>query len=250
MTIPHCIDTRRARREWAPPALSGFTLIELLTVIAIIGILAAILIPVVGKVRESARRIACASDMRQVGMAAHGYFTDNDDRFPPYDSMVAAGGHDNWIYLIYSYVGDVVGEGADKQGVGASEIFRCRSHDIPEAIHERTIKWNNFLRTPRPGTSWSLPVHYSAVSDPSQTIMLFDRTKGGSIASRHFGLFEASTSSWHGTWDRNPALEANYPFPHGREAVNLLFLDGHMRTVSYPAPGYAGHPDHWYEPSW
>src|SRR5690625_776919 len=48
---------------------NAFTLIELLTVIAIIGILASILIPVVGQVRENAHRVQCGSNMRQVGQA-------------------------------------------------------------------------------------------------------------------------------------------------------------------------------------
>lgn len=57
--------------------LSAFTLIELLTVIAIIGILAAIMIPVVGKVRESAHRATCASNLRQLGVLVMNYAAQN-----------------------------------------------------------------------------------------------------------------------------------------------------------------------------
>lgn len=65
------------------PNSHGFTLIELLTVIAIIGILASILIPVVGRVRESAKVAVCQSNLRQLGIAVHMYAEDNEDDVPP-----------------------------------------------------------------------------------------------------------------------------------------------------------------------
>lgn len=74
MTTPRS-HTPRSRIE-------AFTLIELLTVIAIIGILAAIIIPVVGKVRETARASTCASNLRQIGMGIQLYAQANRDRLP------------------------------------------------------------------------------------------------------------------------------------------------------------------------
>jgi prepilin-type N-terminal cleavage/methylation domain-containing protein/prepilin-type processing-associated H-X9-DG protein len=65
---------------------SLFTLIELLVVIAIIAILAAMLLPALAMAREKGRRIACASNLKNIGTAIRIYASDSEEFFPSEDN--------------------------------------------------------------------------------------------------------------------------------------------------------------------
>lgn len=77
--------------------IRGFTLIELLVVIAIIAVLIALLLPAVQQARETARRSQCLNNMKQIGLAMHGYH-DVNRTFPMGSTTITAGA---WGYAMF-----------------------------------------------------------------------------------------------------------------------------------------------------
>lgn len=132
-----------AARPQASRLKRAFTLIELLVVVSIIALLIAILLPVLGSVRESARTTICASNQRQLGIAAHSFAGDNRDFLPThYDPRgpvepntigspvltyrIAQGNSANTV--------EEVGMGRliEQRYVETPEVFFCPSQDAPE----------------------------------------------------------------------------------------------------------------------
>lgn len=143
----------------------GFTLIELLTVIAIIGILAAILIPVVGRVREQARGAKCASNLRQIHTMVMLFAGDHNDRVPlgSWNPTQFSGGTQNvrWDVAIYPYGGGQSTGTLGGQDSPGGRIYDQDNHfdtvfDCPSAVPEKRFRPNygaNFRIMP----TWDVP---------------------------------------------------------------------------------------------
>jgi prepilin-type N-terminal cleavage/methylation domain-containing protein len=84
----------------------GFTIIEVLTVIAIIGILAAIIFPILGKVKENGRRARCVTNLKQFGVAYQMFAADNRGFAPSTWLGVRYGGYErgDQVDPLYEYV--------------------------------------------------------------------------------------------------------------------------------------------------
>jgi prepilin-type N-terminal cleavage/methylation domain-containing protein/prepilin-type processing-associated H-X9-DG protein len=127
-----------------PRRHTGFTLIELLVVIAIIAILIALLVPAVQKVRESANRMQCANNLKQLGLAIHNHHTATG-QLPPFR---IADNWATWCVLVLPYIEqDNVYKQWDiqrryyQQPPGAREVviktFFCPSRRSPGGLSAR-----------------------------------------------------------------------------------------------------------------
>jgi prepilin-type N-terminal cleavage/methylation domain-containing protein/prepilin-type processing-associated H-X9-DG protein len=199
----------------AHPRRRAFTLIELLTVIAIIGILAAILIPTVGKVRATARDTKCLSNLRQIGVAQQLYAADNKGFFARMYNPNVPAEQITWIERLRGYLSSRGND--DVKNIDA--IVNCpnRSDIVNPNVTSNDDSPSygvNFLQF---YDQWKYRV--SAIPSPSRIILVGDRNDKNNWAD----YIEANGG---------PAY-SNVAYRHGSNAkANMAMCDGSTRSFT------------------
>lgn len=209
---------------------AAFTLIELLTVIAIIAILAAILIPVVGKVRDQARFANCVSNLRQWGAANLLYAGDNKGLIPwdggadssPANLTVHAGTLP-WFNALPPYFDSPpiqqLAQADHLPKFGDSSLFICPSATIKTAAPEWLCYGPNYLLSHRNPSASRLTITKVDIIRESSRVPLFAETTNHSAGS---GGFIAQNV--------NPQKLASAMRHEGRAPV--VFFDGHISSYT------------------
>lgn len=227
--LPRSHGTGRAPRRTSHAA---FTLIELLTVIAIIGILAAIVIPTVGTVREKAQRAVDANSIREILKAAQIYAGENQDRLPDPQPASIPNTVLNAPQLAWKWPGILA-----KNNILTDPTFYFAKNDpafngtYPTFIIQPTAARNTLHSTFTQGRSPSwVFVGGVKMSDSARTPVIFTR---GLQAN---GLWSATSGVYKDTGGYIAFLGGNVAFYNNVQGANSPFYSNNPTSTSQTKP--------------
>ena len=221
---------------------SGFTLIELLVVIAIIAILAAILFPVFQKVRENARRAACQSNEKQLGLAFIQYMSDSDGVTPNTCGDVCKDANGKtWtgVWMSVAANGSATTPGAfdPAQGsiypyVKSTAVYLCPDDGFNRSVVNGGVTYpgdsyaiNGCLDQPGIIASHGFAAGKNeVVFDSPSNIMLLCEEDSSGVARPTGGSTDDAYELFNGN-------QISYRHTGGS---NILFLDGHVKWINDP----------------
>lgn len=216
----------------------GFTLVELLIVVAIIGVLAAMLMPVFATAREAARKASCASNLRQIGVAFSMYVSDYDECFPNTgDPYLWMGRRWRWPlepYLAQQFRRDPSDPGNPNRSLSNSpQILICPSDPLAPTLYDSTSYGyaSAFYHTPDQVNQMRAADLYLANAFPcvTQSAATVARPAEKGLAAEWLANHDPIKASW---WSWSGAR-------------NLLFVDGHCKYLQAGQlrPAADGWPD-------
>ena len=225
---PHMSASRPSpiKRQPGPPA---FTLVELLAVIAIIGVLAAIVLAVLGRVRESARTTQCISNLRQLGVATGLYASDNQGEIPYanyYQEANTRTADKLAPYVNVSFPNNTV---LTASMIPPLDPFRCPSAPYPAKAGNKSHYGKNFFINSQKGYDTDhrrVGYRLIHIDQPARYYYMADAV-GSSLES---------AASWQiGSTGSNagelPVSKLGIELRHSGKA-NILFLDFHVESLS------------------